>query len=145
MNAHGIEPNLIELKIGESGVMKDPDHAIRMMNELRAAGFHVVIDDFGTGHLSLPYLARFPVSALKIGRPFVENLLEDQGDATIVRAIFDLARAFRCAVVAEGVETSGQTEYLKKLLRNEAQGFYLGRPTDLEAFTVLLASVNGNP
>ena len=102
--------------------------------ELRALGVHFSIDDFGTGYSSMSYLKRFPIRTLKIDQSFVRGLPEDPDDAAIVTAIISMARSLRVEVVAEGVETQAQREYLSELGCDQLQGYHLGRPMDAEEF-----------
>ena len=108
--------------------MHDPQHAIRMLGNLRAAGMSIAIDDFGTGYSSLAYLTRFPLAALKIDRSFVKDVLSDQADATIVRTIVDMAKQLGLKVVGEGVETSAQAAFLRELGCEQAQGYLFAKP-----------------
>jgi diguanylate cyclase (GGDEF)-like protein/PAS domain S-box-containing protein len=139
VRASGVEPRLIELEITESQLMHDPDHAQRVLRSLAEAGIRVAIDDFGTGYSSLSYLTRFPVSALKIDRSFVADVLHDHADAAIVRAIIDMAHTLGFLVVAEGVETQAQATLLRSLGCEQAQGYYFSRPMAEAAFRQLLA------
>jgi diguanylate cyclase (GGDEF)-like protein/PAS domain S-box-containing protein len=137
VGAAGIDPALIELEITESQLMQDPDQAIRVMRALRDAGMRIAIDDFGTGYSSLAYLTRFPVAALKIDRSFVKEMSSDQGDATIVRTIIEMAHTLGFTVVAEGVETEQQANFLRLLRCEQAQGYLFARPmpaAELAAF-----------
>ena len=126
--AAGIDPGLIELEITESQLMQDPDHAIRVMRALRDAGMRIAIDDFGTGYSSLAYLTRFPVGSLKIDRSFVKDMANSKDDATIVRTIIEMAHSLGYTVVAEGVETEEQANFLRLLRCEQAQGFLFARP-----------------
>jgi EAL domain-containing protein (putative c-di-GMP-specific phosphodiesterase class I) len=128
VSAAGIDPALIELEITESQLMQDPDHAIRVMRALRDAGMRIAIDDFGTGYSSLAYLTRFPVGALKIDRSFVKDMSSDTADATIVRTIIEMAHSLGFTVVAEGVETEEQANFLRLLRCEQAQGYLFARP-----------------
>jgi diguanylate cyclase (GGDEF)-like protein/PAS domain S-box-containing protein len=134
----GVAPALLEVEITESQLMQDPEHAERVMHALHAAGIRVAIDDFGTGYSSLSYLTRFPLSALKIDRSFVADVLEDQADAAIVRAIIDMAHTLGFIVVAEGVETAAQAALLRSLGCEQAQGYHFARPMPEAAFRALL-------
>jgi diguanylate cyclase (GGDEF)-like protein/PAS domain S-box-containing protein len=137
----GVAPSLIELEITESQLMHDPEHATRVLRALGKAGLRVAIDDFGTGYSSLAYLTRFPLASLKIDRSFVSHALTDQADATIVRSIVDMAHTLGFTVVAEGVETGPQAEFLRKLGCEQAQGFLFARPMPASAFTAHVAGV----
>jgi len=130
--AAGVDPRLIELEITESHLMQDPDHAIQVMQALTDAGLNIAIDDFGTGYSSLSYLTRFPVSALKIDRSFVKDMVSDAADATIVRTIIEMAHSLGFTVVAEGVETEEQATFLRALRCEYAQGYLFARPMPAE-------------
>jgi EAL domain-containing protein (putative c-di-GMP-specific phosphodiesterase class I) len=133
----GVDPHLIEFELTESQLMHDPEQAERTMRLLRAAGFRVAIDDFGTGYSSLSYLTRFPVSALKIDRSFVTDVLNVPAHAAIVRTIIDMAHTLGFIVIAEGVETEAQAKLLRKLGCEQAQGYFFARPmpdADLRKF-----------
>jgi diguanylate cyclase (GGDEF)-like protein len=137
IEAAGVNPELIELEITESQLMHDPQHAIRVLRELREAGIRIALDDFGTGYSSLAYLTRFPLAALKIDRSFVADVLIDEADATIVRTIVDMAKQLGFTVVAEGVETQEQAAFLKQLGCEQAQGYLFAKPmpaSELHAF-----------
>ena len=136
----GVAPALIELEITESQLVQDPDHAIRMMRSLSKGGMRITIDDFGTGYSSLGYLTRFPVGALKIDRSFVRDLIEDASDATIVRTIIEMAHTLGFTVVAEGIETEAQAEYLKRHGCDEGQGYLFAKPMPAGRLAALLAA-----
>ena len=140
IDAAAVAPELLELEITESQLMQDPDHAIRAMRSLAAAGIRIAIDDFGTGYSSLAYLTRFPLSALKIDRSFVAGILQQGGDATIVRTIIEMAHTLGFAVIAEGVENEGQKHFLRGLGCEQAQGYLFSRPVDADAMAQLLGA-----
>lgn len=125
---HDVEAGLLELEITESCLMEDPEQAVRVMHNLRAAGLCISIDDFGTGYSSLSYLTRLPLSALKIDRSFVRDAGASAEAASIVRAVIDMAQNLRFTVIAEGVETEQQVAFLRRHGCNQAQGYYFGRP-----------------
>ncbi|HEX5092665.1 MAG TPA: PAS domain S-box protein [Burkholderiales bacterium] len=134
-----IDAELLELEITESCLMDDPEAAVRVMHNLRAAGLRISIDDFGTGYSSLSYLTRLPLSALKIDRSFVRDAGESAEAASIVRAVIELAQNLRFTVVAEGVETREQVDFLRSHDCGEAQGYYFGRPAPAGQAGKLLA------
>ncbi len=140
----GVDPSLIEKEITESQLMQDPEHAIRVIEALGKSGVEIAIDDFGTGYSSLAYLTRFPVNALKIDRSFVKDIETDANDAAIVRAIVEMAHTLGFIVVAEGVETEKQVEYLHKLGCEQAQGYLFARPMPVEQFTEMLQRNSGD-
>ncbi|MEM5423314.1 putative bifunctional diguanylate cyclase/phosphodiesterase [Paraburkholderia ferrariae] len=116
------------LEVTESTAMRDVDASLRILQQLDEMKVRIAIDDFGTGYSSLLYLKRFPASELKIDRGFIRDLTCDGEDAAIVSAIVALGRALDLHIVAEGVETQAQLEYLTRLGCNALQGFLLGRP-----------------
>ncbi len=123
-----LPPGGLELEITESMVMQSPDRAVTILSRLRDLGIAVSIDDFGTGYSSLGYLKRFPVDNVKIDRSFIKDLPHDPDDAAITRAVIAMARSLRIRVVAEGVETSEQLEFLRTHQCDECQGFHMSRP-----------------
>jgi diguanylate cyclase (GGDEF)-like protein/PAS domain S-box-containing protein len=119
----GLSPSLLELELTESILVKDADEALAKLDALAALGISLAIDDFGTGYSSLAYLKRFPISKLKIDRAFVMGLPADESDKAIVGATVAMARALKLDVVAEGVETPAQRDYLHSLQCACYQGF----------------------
>jgi PAS domain S-box-containing protein/diguanylate cyclase (GGDEF)-like protein len=118
----------IDLEITETGLLHDMEGASRKFRELRTAGMRIAIDDFGTGYSSLGLLSKLPVDILKIDRSFISGLPSDRASVTLVSSIIGLASAFQLAVVAEGVETLGQLELLRRLKCNYSQGYLHSRP-----------------
>ena len=119
----GLRPALLELELTESILIRDVNEALARLDALAALGVSLSIDDFGTGYSSLAYLKKFPISKLKIDRAFVTGLPADEGDRAIVSATIAMARALKLAVVAEGVETPAQRDYLHGLHCEAFQGF----------------------
>ena len=124
----GVRPNRLELEVLESSALKDLDHAAKIMQACCDIGVHFAIDDFGTGYSSLTYLRRLPVEILKIDQSFIHGMLDDPEDLSIVKGVIGLARSFHRLVVAEGVETVGQSEKLLALGCDQAQGYVIARP-----------------
>ncbi|RZU34606.1 putative bifunctional diguanylate cyclase/phosphodiesterase [Blastococcus saxobsidens] len=136
LGRHGLTADCLELEITESAAMKDPVRALEVLHRLRDLGLELSVDDYGTGHASLAYLTRLPVSTLKIDRSFVQTMELDASDRTIVRSTIDLAHSLGLHVVAEGVETRATWDELGMLGCDAAQGYWLARPlpeTDLPA------------
>jgi diguanylate cyclase (GGDEF)-like protein/PAS domain S-box-containing protein len=125
---HGIRPQDLELEITESVAMSDPQAAIRQLQALRDLGVQLAIDDFGTGYSSLAYLRQLPLTVLKIDRLFVKDIEVDGNNAAISGSILALAHSLGLKVVAEGVETSAQRDFLRKRSCEYLQGFYFARP-----------------
>ncbi len=131
------DPHLIKLEIVESQIMQNPDTAISVLNQISAMGVSIAIDDFGTGYSSLAYLKHLPIDEIKIDRSFIQELPHNRDDAAIVKAIIAMAYSLHINVVAEGVETDEQLQFLDALGCYEIQGFYFSKPLDtktLEAF-----------
>jgi diguanylate cyclase (GGDEF)-like protein/PAS domain S-box-containing protein len=134
----GLEPRFLELELTESMVMNDVDNAIKILSTLKELGTHISIDDFGTGYSSLSYLRRFPIDVLKIDQSFVNESTADADAAAIVVAIISLAHSLRLRVIAEGVETMEQLEFLRTQGCDEMQGYFFSRPVGADAFEALL-------
>jgi diguanylate cyclase (GGDEF)-like protein/PAS domain S-box-containing protein len=133
-----LDPRWLELELTESSIMKDPEEAIEKLHELKLMGISVAIDDFGTGYSSLNYLKRFPIDTLKIDKTFVSDVCKDPHDTAIVRAIINLGHALDLTVVAEGVETKEQLQYLSALECDVVQGFLFSKALSAKAFEELL-------
>jgi EAL domain-containing protein (putative c-di-GMP-specific phosphodiesterase class I) len=131
---HRVDASLLELEITESVLMADPERANRTLLRLSQLGVHIAIDDFGTGYSSLAYLKRFPAGSVKIDRSFVGGLPGDRDDAAITHAVVAMAHSLGLQVVAEGVETQAQLDFLRRLGCDAAQGFLIGRPLAAETF-----------
>jgi diguanylate cyclase (GGDEF)-like protein/PAS domain S-box-containing protein len=129
-----VDPRLLELEITESVAMENVELTFKVLERLRRLGISIAIDDFGMGHSSLSYLKRFPIDALKIDRNFVEDLPDRVEDAAIVRSVIELAHGLNLRVVAEGVETKPQLDFLKEHGCREVQGFYFGFPVPAPQF-----------
>ena len=134
---HGVDPALLTLEITE-GVLLD-EGAARRLGQIAALGFKFSIDDFGTGYSSLMYLKKLPVHELKIDRAFVRDLTTDPEDEAIVLAMLAIARRFRMQVVAEGVETAEQADFLRRHDCDLMQGYHFGRPQPVAAFEAGMA------
>jgi diguanylate cyclase (GGDEF)-like protein/PAS domain S-box-containing protein len=134
----GVDCSLIQLEITESMLMRDPAEAAGMLSRLKRMGLMLSIDDFGTGYSSLAYLKRFPLDALKIDRTFVRDLTTDSDDGEIALAIISLAHNLKLKVVAEGVETEAQMNFLRSHGCDEMQGYLFARPLSVESCTRLL-------
>jgi diguanylate cyclase (GGDEF)-like protein len=134
----GLQARFLEVELTESAVMSDPEQSIAILEQLSAMGVLVSVDDFGTGYSSMSYLRRFPIDKLKIDRVFIDEIVSRPEDASIVRAIVSLAHSLRLKVVAEGVETPAQLEYLKMTGCDEYQGYHFSRPLPAAEFERLI-------
>lgn len=139
---HGINPQRVELEITESAVMDDFDHCVKFISHLRDLGYGVSIDDFGTGHSSLAYLKKLPVTALKIDQTFVKNLAREVSDQKIMRSILSLAKSFDLKTIAEGVEDDAALALLRDWGCDYAQGYGIHRPAP---YAKMLAWVEERP
>ncbi|MEL0167625.1 MAG: EAL domain-containing protein [Pseudomonadaceae bacterium] len=135
-----LPPRCLEMEVTETGLMEDISAAAGHLNSLKKAGVQIAIDDFGTGYSSLSYLRGLPLDKIKIDRSFVQDVLVDEDDATIVRAIIQLGRSLNMEVIAEGVESAEQEAYIIAQGCNEGQGYYYSRPLSANAFNDWLRS-----
>jgi diguanylate cyclase (GGDEF)-like protein/PAS domain S-box-containing protein len=136
--AHGVAPNRVELEITETTLMMDAERTLPLLDELRQMGVHLSIDDFGTGYSSLSALQQFPIGTLKIDQSFVRNAASDPDDATIVRTIIEMGRSLGLQVVAEGIETDEQREFLHQSGCQFGQGRLFGEPIPATEFLELM-------
>jgi EAL domain-containing protein (putative c-di-GMP-specific phosphodiesterase class I) len=129
-----VEPRQLEIEVTENILLdRDSDHIAHSVHSLRRMGVTIALDDFGTGYASLSHLKRFPVDRLKIDRSFVHEIDSRSEDAIIVRAIINLAHNLGMHVVAEGIETNAQFEFLREQGCDIAQGYFVGRPMSAAA------------
>lgn len=131
---YGLSPAQLEFEITESSAMRDMDYALRMLGRLRALGYGLSLDDFGTGFSSLSHLRQLPVDTVKIDRSFVEDITRDRHDRVLVASIIELAGHLDKRVLAEGVESAEQAELLDSLGCDEIQGYWVSRPLEAELF-----------
>jgi len=147
----GLEPRLLELELTESLVMEDLDKALQSMKALRAMGVQLSIDDFGTGYSSLSALKRFPIARLKIDQSFVRDIPGDEEDKAIAKTIIALGHELNLKVIAEGVETEQQLEFLRAHGCDEMQGYLFSRPVPPAELAALVrmrageAAASGQP
>lgn len=134
LQENGLPANCLTLEITETTAMHDADASLTVLQRLSDMGVDLSIDDFGTGYSSLMYLKRLPANELKIDRGFVRDLEQDSDDAAIVSAIVALGQALGLRIVAEGVETDKQQDFLTRLGCDSLQGYLLGQPVPAEQF-----------
>ncbi|RON11124.1 diguanylate phosphodiesterase [Pseudomonas brassicacearum] len=130
----GLPPACLELELTESILMREVSEAMQILAGLKNLGLSIAVDDFGTGYSSLNYLKQFPIDVLKIDRTFVDGLPSGEQDAQIARAIIAMAHSLNLAVIAEGVETHEQLEFLREHGCDEVQGYLFGRPMPANRF-----------
>lgn len=134
LNETGVPPACLELELTESILMREVNEAMQILASLKNLGLSIAVDDFGTGYSSLNYLKQFPIDVLKIDRTFVDGLPEGEQDGQIARAIIAMAHSLNLAVIAEGVETHEQLEFLREHGCDEVQGYLFGRPMPAHQF-----------
>jgi len=140
-----LDPHFLEIEITESGAMESAEATILSLRELKALGVHLSIDDFGTGYSSLSYLRRFPIDTLKIDRSFVRDVSTDLDDAAIVATVIAMAHALKLKVVAEGVETPEQLDFLATRGCDRIQGYFASRPVAPEDIPAVLQALSAAP
>lgn len=138
-----IEPQYIVLEITEGTFIKDVDFGVQIMRDLREMGIHLSIDDFGTGYSSLSQLERLPISEMKLDRSFIQGLVDDSRKSSIVKTVIELGHHMKLKVVAEGVESPQELQYLTDLDCDEFQGYYFSKPLPSKEFTSFVQDWNG--
>jgi EAL domain-containing protein (putative c-di-GMP-specific phosphodiesterase class I) len=129
-----LPPGRLELEITETALIRDLPRALSTLRLIKALGVRIAMDDFGTGYSSLSNLLAFPFDKIKIDGSFIKSVNANDQAATIVRAVLGLGRGLRLPVLAEGVESHAELQFLQRELCDEAQGYFLGRPADIESF-----------
>ena len=140
LREYGLDPSYLEVEVTESCLMQDNAPSISVLHGLKDMGVQIALDDFGTGYSSLSYLRRFPIDTIKIDQSFVRDIDVDSASGTLmlVNAIIAMGRSLHMRVVAEGIETRGQSTYLQSSGCTEGQGYYFGKPVDALAFEAML-------
>lgn len=142
LRENSIDSDLLELELTESSLMTHAKKTVSILQRLKVLGIQISIDDFGTGYSSLSYVKRFPIDVLKIDRSFIQEITTNSADAAITTAIIDMAHSLHVRVVAEGVETAEQFDFLKGRGCDEVQGFYFSPPLPANEISQLLLSGN---
>jgi len=132
------DPKLLELEITESQIMKEPEATVSILNNIKSLGVTISIDDFGTGYSSLSYLKRLPIDRLKIDKSFIQDIPENEDDTAIVQAIIVLAQSLNLKIIAEGVETVEQKDFLIASGCEHIQGYYFSKPLPEDAYKEFL-------
>ncbi|MGE5470566.1 MAG: putative bifunctional diguanylate cyclase/phosphodiesterase [Bacteroidota bacterium] len=140
LSGNGLSPGSLEIEVTESSLMDNMDESILLLNEMRALGISISLDDFGTGYSSLSYLRRLPVDRLKIDQSFVHGMRADAQAQTMVREIIHLAQAFGLSIIAEGVETQRELDFIRRHGCDEYQGYLFSKPVPVDEFEHLLRS-----
>ena len=134
----GFDPDCLELELTETFLMQESTSTDSVLRALKGLGVKLALDDFGTGYSSLSYMRRFPVDTLKVDRSFVRDLIKDDADAGVVRAVIQMGKSLHMRVVAEGIETVDQVVFLREMGCPEAQGYYFSRPLNAADFSALM-------
>src|SRR6266702_209805 len=138
LSESALKPNCLELEITESMVMRDTQNSKKILDGIKSMGIRLAIDDFGTGYSSLASIKRFPFDCIKIDRSFIKDIPQDPDDVAITQAIIAMAHSLRLKVIAEGVETQEQLDFLTEHGCHEFQGYFFRRPQPAEDFSKLL-------
>lgn len=128
IESSGLAPQWLEVELTESLALKDIDHAVKQMTELKDIGVKISMDDFGTGYSSLSYIQVLPITMLKLDRSFIMNLVDDKVSRQIVCSVINICKSKDIKIIAEGIETKGQADILKLSGCDQAQGYYFGKP-----------------
>jgi EAL domain-containing protein (putative c-di-GMP-specific phosphodiesterase class I) len=136
----GADPAMLEFELTETHLLEDLDRATEVLDELRSLGATIAVDDFGTGYSSMTYLRHLPIDSIKIDQSFIARATEEGFDSTVVEALLAIGRTLHLGVVAEGVETESQLEYVRTRGCDRAQGYLLARPMAAEVFDEELAA-----
>jgi len=142
LDKSGLQPSCLELELTESMVADDPETIITRLNQLKNLGLRLALDDFGTGYSNLQYLRKFPLDVLKIDRSFVQDLPHDGHAASIAVAIVNLGRSLGLSIVAEGIETNSQQEFLASAGCHNAQGYLFGKAMPFDDLRLWLRAKN---
>ncbi len=140
----GLAPNLLELEITESMLMHNPSRMIPLLTRFKEVGLRLAIDNFGTGYSSLAHIKQFPIDTLKMDRSFIRNITQDSEDKAIIKSIINMGKHLSLTVVAEGVETEVQDDFLRRHVCDEMQGFYFSKPVGPDQFAELLRRHNAS-
>ncbi|MDX1584749.1 MAG: EAL domain-containing protein, partial [Thermoanaerobaculia bacterium] len=142
LSEYDLDPSQLELEITEGVAMQNPEAALQLLGQLKAMGVRISIDDFGTGYSSLSYLTKFPIDCLKIDQGFVQDIEKGGSESTIIAAVIALAHKLKLHVIAEGVETSTQLDFLVGQQCETLQGYFYSRPQPVEAIDALIRKKN---
>jgi diguanylate cyclase (GGDEF)-like protein len=138
LKSTGMQASLLELEIHESLLIQDIEKTLRILTDLKSMGLKIAIDDFGTGYSSLATLQRFPLDTIKIDRSYIRGVATRNGDSNLTEAIIAMGKSLSLTVVAQGVETKEQADFLRQHACDEFQGFYFNKPMSADQFTKLL-------
>ncbi len=142
LSEEGLEPASLQLELTESALMESSESSLRPLTDLYHKGVQISLDDFGTGYSSLVYLRRFPIHNIKIDQSFVKRVPADSGDVAVVAGLIGLAHTLGLQVIAEGVETAAQLQFLRNHGCDAVQGYLIGRPRDAATFAKVMAEAN---
>ncbi len=134
----GMAPNLLELEITESMLMHNPERVITALTKIKAMGVRLAIDNFGTGYSSVAHIKHFPIDTIKVDRSFIRNLPQDTGNKAVTEAIIAMGKTLSLTVIAEGVETQEQMDFLQGHACDGMHGYYFSKPTTPEQFADML-------
>jgi EAL domain-containing protein (putative c-di-GMP-specific phosphodiesterase class I) len=145
LKSTGMQASLLELEIHESLLIQDIEKTLKILTALKALGVKIAIDDFGAGFSSLSTLQRFPLDTIKIDRSYIRDIATRDDDSNLTEAIIAMGKSLSLTVVAQGVETKEQADFLREHACDEFQGFYFNKPVSAEQFTELLQAQSAGP
>jgi EAL domain-containing protein (putative c-di-GMP-specific phosphodiesterase class I) len=138
LDAAGMDASLLEIELHESSLIQNIEKTLHILRRLKAMGVRIAIDDFGTGYSSLATLQQFPLDTIKIDRSYIRDLAIQDDDSQLTQAIIAMGKSLSLTVVAQGVETKEQADFLRAHACDEIQGFYFNKPMSAQQFTALL-------
>jgi len=134
----GCKSEWVELELTEGQIMSNPEESIKVLNQIKDIGVELAVDDFGTGYSSLAYLKRLPIDKLKIDRAFIKDLPDDDEDAAITKAVIALAKSLNLKLIAEGVETQEQRDFIVENGCHNIQGYFYSKPIPADEMRAFL-------
>ncbi|MEA3159534.1 MAG: hypothetical protein QOD95_1082, partial [Gammaproteobacteria bacterium] len=144
LKSTGMNPQLLELELTESLLIRDVENTLRILTGLKSLGIRIAVDDFGTGYSSLATLQRFPLDTVKIDRSFIGDLVGPAEDSGLADAIISMGKSLSLTVIVQGVETKEQADFLRTHACDELQGFYFNRPLPANQFAQLMRAQTAN-
>jgi EAL domain-containing protein (putative c-di-GMP-specific phosphodiesterase class I) len=145
LDAAGMDASLLEIELHESSLIQNIEKTLHILRRLKAMGVRIAIDDFGTGYSSLATLQQFPLDTIKIDRSYIRDLATQDDDSQLTKAIIAMGKSLSLTVVAQGVETKEQADFLRAHACDEIQGFYFSKPMSAPQFTALLQAQKPDP
>jgi EAL domain-containing protein (putative c-di-GMP-specific phosphodiesterase class I) len=141
IDEHKINPENFVMEITETLGFKDVDVSVKLLNQIKDLGFRIAMDDFGMGYSSLSYIAKLPLDIIKIDKYFVQNYTDSDFEKLIIYSILDISKSFKLKTIVEGIETTKQLEFVKKINANYYQGYLHSKPMNFERLIEFLLEI----